>query len=123
MKIIFINSNFRLFTPCSGWGPSQAWLRRISRYSDADWENETKFQGMIGPRTDKGKGKLETTARRLGLGRMELWLTQEDWSGYLVGWQGCMAEDSISFLKAFDAVKIGERDENGKVESYLICSF
>ena len=46
---------------------------------------------------------------------MELWLTQEDWSGYLVGWQGCMAEDSISFLKAFDAVKIGERVNDGKV--------
>ena len=53
---------------------------------------------------------------------MELWLTQEDWSGYLVGWQGCMAEDSISFLKAFDAVKIGERVNDGKVTIFVIFS-
>lgn len=53
---------------------------------------------------------------------MELWLSQEDWSGYLVGWQGCMAEDSISFLKAFDAVKIGERVNDGKVTIIVIFS-
>ena len=53
---------------------------------------------------------------------MELWLSQEDWSGYLVGWQGCMAEDSISFLKAFDAVKIGERVNDGKVTIFVIFS-
>lgn len=91
------------------------WAKRVSQFSESDWANHTDFQGMIVPRTGSGKSNFEITAENLGLGRIEQWLTMEDWTGFLVGWQGCMAEDSISFLKAFDAVKIGERDENGKV--------
>ena len=35
--------------------------------------------------------------------------------GFLLGWEGCMAEDSISFKNAFSATKIGTEIRNGKV--------
>ena len=98
-------------------GQWELWSKRVSTFSESDWAKNTEFQGMIVPRTGSGKSNFELTAEMLGLGRVEQWQTMEDWTGFLVGWQGCMAEDSISFLKAFDAVKIGERDENGKVHS------
>ena len=37
-------------------------------------------------------------------------LTQEEQTGYLVGWEGCMAEDSLSFADAFKA-KVVESGE------------
>jgi len=42
----------------------------------------------------------------IGPDRVETWLTKEEATGFLLGWEGCMAEDSISFKSAFSATKI-----------------
>ena len=88
------------------------WLQRVKKFSEADWANIEAFDGKIISRSGFGKAKYEKSAEALGLSRIEQWLSMEDWTGYLVGWEGCMAEDSISFARAFDAVKIGERENN-----------
>ena len=36
-----------------------------------------------------------------GWSTVETWKTKEDKTGFMVGWEGCMAEDSHSFAKAF----------------------
>jgi len=43
-----------------------------------------------------------------GWGTVETWKTKEDQTGFVVGWEGCMAEDSQSFANAFKANKVGE---------------
>ena len=45
---------------------------------------------------------------------METWETKEEQTGFLLGWDGCMAEDSQSFKAAFEADFLGQRTENGK---------
>lgn len=48
--------------------------------------------------------------------KSETWKTIEDKTGFLVGWDGCMAEDSQSFAAAFKAEKVSEyvRESDGK---------
>ena len=46
---------------------------------------------------------------KYGYSKVETFNTQEDLTGYLVGWEGCMAEDSHSFFQAFTAVKNKEK--------------
>ena len=43
-----------------------------------------------------------------GWGNVETWRTKEEQTGFIVGWEGCMAEDSQSFASAFKANKVGE---------------
>ena len=41
-----------------------------------------------------------------GWGTVETWKTEEEQTGFIVGWEGCMAEDSQSFAAAFKARKV-----------------
>jgi len=43
-----------------------------------------------------------------GFGNVETWHTKEEFTGFLLGWEGCMAEDSQSFADAFKAVQSGK---------------
>jgi hypothetical protein len=48
------------------------------------------------------------------MGKTEAWKTEESATGFILGWEGCIAEDSLSFLDAFKAEKIMETEVNGK---------
>ena len=52
----------------------------------------------------------EYEVENVGYYAMNQFLTQEEQTGYLVGWEGCMAEDSLSFADAFKA-KVVESGE------------
>merc|ERR1712176_1659596 len=65
------------------------WLQRVKKFSEADWANIEAFDGKIISRSGFGKAKYEKSAEALGLSRIEQWLSMEDWTGYLVGWEGC----------------------------------
>ena len=52
----------------------------------------------------------EYEVQEVGYYAMNQFLTQEEQTGYLVGWEGCMAEDSLSFADAFKA-KVVESGE------------
>lgn len=72
------------------------------------------YTSSVQLKNSKGLDLYLEEAKIAGLGRTELWKTKEVRTGFLLGWEGCMAEDSISFLSAFRAVKIGEEKRNGK---------
>ena len=44
----------------------------------------------------------------------ESWKTEEAKTGFVLGWNGCMAEDSQSFAGAFKAIKTGSFVKNGQ---------
>ena len=50
------------------------------------------------------KGSAEH--KRFAYGDIEKWQAHEQQTGFLLGWQGCMAEDSHSFAAAFGAHKV-----------------
>ena len=45
---------------------------------------------------------------------LEQWQAHEKQTGFLLGWQGCMAEDSHSFASAFEAVQVAETETHVK---------
>ena len=46
-----------------------------------------------------------------GFTNVEKWLTKEEFTGFVIGWDGCMAEDSTSFADAYKAKKTGEYEK------------
>ena len=102
-----------------GMRPS-TWLRAMKNW---DWTDKSKtiFTSIpIAPSTAGRKYSDEVSG--LGFKRTEQFLSQEDLTGFLVGWEGCMAEDSMSFKGAFKARKIAARDRivNGTLQTYHV---
>ena len=64
-------------------------------------------------------GSYPTEIRRHGYSAVERFMTQEDRTGFLLGWEGCMAEDSHSFKEAFGASVVEETDTHEKFESNM----
>lgn len=48
--------------------------------------------------------------KNLGYKEAELWYTKEQKTGYMLGWNGCMAEDSQSFADAFKAKDVSDQE-------------
>ena len=61
-----------------------------------DWEDRSKtiFDSSVVMRLTNGKARYIDEIEVVGPDRTETWLTKEDRTGFLLGWEGCMAEDS-----------------------------
>jgi len=91
--------------------PGNAWLADLKKM---DWTSNNIYDGSMQSRNGAGKALRFKEVLAVGMDRMEKWLTKEDRTGFLVGWDGCMAEDSISFKSAFSANKVKSTTRNGK---------
>ena len=63
------------------------------------------------------KGSAEH--KKFDYGIIEKWQAHELQTGFLLGWQGCMAEDSHSFASAFKAKKVKQNSTHQKFETEL----
>ena len=54
-----------------------------------------------------------------GYNEVERFLTKEDRTGFMLGWEGCMAEDSHSFAEAFGAKITKETDTHAEFKSNM----
>ena len=104
---------------------SKRWLpNRIKRFCKI---NERCFENRPGlaralptcQYTASPIGSYPAEIRRHGYAAVERFMTQEDRTGFLLGWEGCMAEDSHSFKEAFDAKVVEETATHQKFKSKL----
>ena len=101
--------------------PGATWLEDMKTWN---WSDPAKniFDAKVQIRAGKGQ-LIDKEVQVIGMDRLEGWLTQEDLTGYIVGWDGCMAEDSISFKSAFTATlkkTRTETSEDGSEKTYHI---
>ena len=66
-----------------------------------DWEDKSKniFESTVITRNRNGLARYTEEMQAVGPDRIETWLTKEDKTGFLLGWEGCMAEDSQARLE------------------------
>ena len=91
----------------------KSWLKDMPNW---DWNDpsKTRFDSTLIIRTPKGGAEHVKEFVSIGADRVEQFLTKEDKTGFILGWEGCMAEDSISFKSAFSAHVVSTEQRNGK---------
>ena len=89
------------------------WIRDMETWNWNDAANN-RFDSTVVFRTPKDFTKYDMEVMVVGPDRTEQWLTKEEQTGFILGWEGCMAEDSISFKSAFTAHKISTEHRDGK---------
>ena len=89
------------------------WLAAMKNW---DWSDTSKtiFDASVVYRGANGKAVYLKEVSGIGFDRIEQWLTKEDQTGFILGWDGCMAEDSQSFSTAFNAHKVSTQHRDGK---------
>ena len=90
------------------------WLKRMENFNFDDKSNSI-FDSSVVVRARSGRPLYELEVETVGFDRTEQWLTMEEDTGFMLGWDGCMAEDSQSFKAAFEAVKTREFEQNGEM--------
>lgn len=95
------------------------WLKDMKNWN---WDDKSKniFDSSVIMRLRNGKARYTDEIEAIGPDRIETWLTKEERTGFLLGWEGCMAEDSQSFKNAFSAKSEGTftNDDGATIEKF-----
>ena len=93
--------------------PASKWLKDMKTWNWND-ASKTIFDATLVSRTQKDKAGFVKEVQALGPDRIETWLTKEEATGFILGWEGCIAEDSQSFMAAFNAHVVSTVHRNNK---------
>ena len=96
------------------FGPKNSWPGKMRQYNAGNTGWATGYTSEVVMRgTAKNDAMYLREVQTAGFSTVERWHTKEEFTGFLLGWEGCMAEDSQSFADAFKAVKTEEVVRDG----------